>query len=232
MGNLLAARFPPLPRRATMPLAMQGLARIAACLTMLALAACDRQADTDYVGEPIAQIGGTITSSVADVPGGLVPLISWAGHTVEVEEADVTLEFPSRFRIDIRRPPSENALNDFTEGGARPDEARVAFGLIMAMPFEVDEDDLNEDGTTPFGVAERHMIVYAESDVAAGSTGASAVGGAVSAGFHVVEVVPGEDPACGGDFDCLRPAPDDLDTRVEIRVDLFLNLDVPVWGLP
>jgi len=203
--------------------------RLAGAVFLVA-AACDRQAGSDYGGEPLARIGGTIISSVA-VPDGLIPLLSWEGLTIDVVEPDITLEFPASFYIDIRERPDENLLHDFTWQGAPPGESRVGFAMISAMPFEVVEEDLPPDGLAPFGVAERHMVIYAEDDVVAGTFGAGVVGGEVTAGFHVVEVLPAEDAACGREFDCLRPAPDDLDTDIQIRVDYFLELDFPELGL-
>ncbi len=208
----------------------RSLRRLAAWAVLLPMVGCDRQAGTDYAGEPLARIGGSISSSVAEVPAGLVPVLSWEGLAIDVEEADLTVEFPARFQIDIRQPPDENVLYDFTWLGAPPGESRVAFALITAVPFEVDEED-RDGGLIPFGVAERHMVLYAEDDVVAGTFGADFIGGELASGFHVAQVVPREDAACAREFDCLRPAADDLDTHIEIRVDAFLELDFPELGL-
>jgi hypothetical protein len=205
--------------------------RLLAGAIVLLLVGCDRQAGTGYAGEPLARIGGSIASSLAEVPQGLVPVVSWEGLSIDVVEPALTLEFPARFHIDIRQPPDPNVLYDFTWLGAPPGESRVGFAIIAAMPFEVVEEDLPPDGAAPFGVAERHMVIYAEDDVTAGSVGAGFVGGEVSAGFHVVDVTPAGEDDCDREFDCLRPSPDDLETHIEIRVDTFLELDFPDLGL-
>ena len=205
--------------------------RAAAWVGLLALAACDRQSDADYRGEPLARIQGTITSNPEAPPTELAPVISWEGQTVAVVETEVVSEFPARFRIDLFEPPPENSLNDLSQGGALPDQARVAVGLIVAWPVELDGENVDPDGLAAFGVAEHHVLVYADRDVLAGTAGADLLGGELDAGYHVVEVVPREEPDCGEVFDCLRPAPDDLDTRIPIRVDRATELDFPEWDL-
>lgn len=197
---------------------------------------CDQQAGDDYRGEPLARLTGTITSSVDDPPATLRPLLGWSntanpgGDTGVVEEADVTLEFPSRFHFELYRPPSDEGLNDYTRGGSQPDEARIGVAHIAAWPAEIDPQAENVDEPELYGIAEHHLLVYLDRDVQAGTFSAQLLGGELEAGFHVMDVIENGEPGCQEDVhDCMRPAPADLDTEIQIRIDLAELLDVPDW---
>jgi hypothetical protein len=198
----------------------------AAGAALLAAAACDPQATTDYLGEPMASVRGVISSDLVDVPDGLVPYLLWEAPDLPLIELDLVLDFPSRFELVLHQPAPDEVLHDLGAAAGEPSEARIAIAVLETLPLEV-----AEDGTYPFGVAEHHVIVYAEADVVAGTRAAALVGGELAAGYHLAEVVPTDDPACGGEYDCLRPAPDDLDTPIEIRVDWLTELAVPYLGL-
>ena len=188
-----------------------------------ALAACDPQATTDYAGEEMASIRGVMSSGVTDVPDGLVPILSWQDSGVGTT-IDVLVSFPSTFAIDLYQPPPDEVLVDFPSMSERPGEIRIGFGGIELWPFAV-----AEDGRYPLGVAERHMILYAEGDMAEGTLGAAYVGAVLAAGYHVVKVIPGEHPSCrGGDYDCIRYSSLDLETSIEVRIDWRENLDFPI----
>ncbi len=205
-------------------------------LVASAAAACDLQAGTDYLGEPLARLTGTITSSVDEPPSSLRPLLGWSntaspgGDTGVVEEAMVTVEFPSRFRFEIYRPPPDQGLNDYTRGGARPDEARIGIAHIAAWPAEIDPQEVNGETPEVYGIAERHLLIYVDRDVQPGTFSAGLLGGDVEAGFHVMDVIKNGEPGCQDDvFDCMQPAPADLDTDIQVRIDRADLLDVPEW---
>ena len=212
------------PRPPTMLLAMRS-PRVTVCAGLLAAGACDPQATTDYAGETMARVGGVMSSGVGDVPEGLLPMIMWEGVGVGTL-IDVDIAFPARFQIEFRQPPEEGAMIDLPAGSDRPGEVRLAIGGIELLPFGV-----TEDGRYPIGLAQHHLIVYAEGDMAAGTLGAELIGAALPSGYHVVKVIPAEHPSCPGDHDCLRYSSLDLETSIEVRVDWTENLDRPDLGL-
>lgn len=198
--------------------------RLTACAALLA-AACDPQATTDYAGEPMAQVRGVMSSAVTEVPDGLVPIIFWQGSSYGTQ-VDVVVRFPSSFTLDLYQPPPDEALFDFPAMSDRPDEIRLGFGSIELLPFAV-----AEDGRYPLGVAERHMLLYAEGDMAAGTLGADYVGAVLPAGYHLVKVIASDHPSCPGEHDCIRYSSLDLETSIEVRIDWAENLDHPSLGL-
>jgi hypothetical protein len=196
---------------------------LTACVAVVATAACDPQATTDYAGEPMAQVRGVMSSRVTDVPDGLVPFISWEG--LGGPAVDVVVRFPSSFTIDLYQPPHDEALSDLPAMSDRPGEVRLGFGSIELWPALIEEEQ-----RYPLGVAERHMLLYADGDMAEGTLGAAYIGAVLTAGYHVVKVIPAEHPSCPGEHDCLRYSSLDLDTSIEVRIDWAENLDRPDLG--
>jgi hypothetical protein len=200
----------------------------------LAAAGCEAQADTSYRGEPLARLSGVIRSSIDDPPGPIVALLAWhnsanqGGDLNVLEEAQVEAEFPARFRVDLFRPPGEGALNDYTHGGERPREVRIGVAHIAAWPDGFEPD--GEEGPEIFGVAEHQLLVYVERDVLPDTFSAELLRGELTAGFHLMDVIENGEPGCVDElFDCMVPAPDDLDTPIEIRLDQADLLDFPDW---
>lgn len=196
---------------------------------------CELQAGTDYRGDPLARLSGTITSSVDDPPATLRPLLGWSntanpgGDTGVLEEAQVTVEFPARFHFELYRPPADQGLNDYTRGGTRPDEARIGVAHIAAWPAELDPQD-EEAEPEIYGIAEHHLLIYVDRDIQAGTISARILGGELEAGFHVMDVIENGEPGCQDDlFDCMQPSPADLDTEIDIRIDHADLLDFPDW---
>ncbi|XYH98602.1 hypothetical protein ACMHYB_02240 [Sorangium sp. So ce1128] len=191
----------------------------------LAAAACDSQVDPGYEGEPLVQVQGRVSADVPTPARGMKAVALWIRSTGSPdqafgESAAVTGEFPATFTMDIYTVPPDEALNDFTPAG--PDETRFGLALLLAIPadFELTDDVLNGESAMPpvMGVAERHVLAYVESDIPPGSWSESIVGGPLPAGFHVLEELDDDDPACADRPRCLIPTPDDLDTLIEVRV--------------
>lgn len=206
-----------------------------ACAAAL-VAGCQTQAETDYRGEPMAELGGIITSSVDDPPSPLKAVLAWSntarfGDTFVVEEAVVNAEFPIHFDISLYRPPGDEGLNDYTYGGLRPDEAHIGVAHILALPADLDlsMDWEETGGPTVFGIAEHQLMVYVDRDVLPGTFSAGMLGGELEAGFHLMEVFKLGTHGCTGDFDCMHPSPGDLADPIEIRIDLADLLDFPDW---
>lgn len=98
-----------------------------------ALAACDTQAGTDYRGEPLLSVTGSVVLTHPRVDGPLVPAIAFLNGETELHflDVDVQGEFPSSFTFHVYKPPPEAALSGDT---GEPDEPRWAVGYITAVP--------------------------------------------------------------------------------------------------
>ncbi|HWM86929.1 MAG TPA: hypothetical protein VNO33_13845 [Kofleriaceae bacterium] len=126
-------------------------------------------------------------------------------------------EFPARFTLEVFHEPWDAWLNDFSRYGASPRESRIGLALLRADG----ELAFRSSGWNAFA---RHVLVYVDSDIQPGTTSETFAGGLLTAGFHVLEVVdapcdsylPADDPSEGG-LDCLRPAPQDLDSQLDLR---------------
>ena len=200
------------------------------CLSTLALAsACDSQNPGEYRGETLAAVSGDVQNdSGTPMPNAQATLI-WVnfardGDLVVGEQVPVTGTFPAHFTLSLYQPPAEEVMM------AEPGEmnSRIAVAFIAAVPPEFDLGSGSLQG--PLGLSERHALLYAEGDVDAGSLTGQWLGGEIPAGYHILDVIDEADPSCAGNgFDCLRLAPADLDTLVEVRIDTLENLDAPNW---
>lgn len=150
-------------------------------------------------------------------------------------QVPITGEFPASFKLELFDAPPENALLADDNG------VRVAYGLIFAVengaPLEFDfEDDNSFDQL--IGVAPKHAIVYVEDEVPADSTWSKYLGGTLTEGFHVIEALGGEiecEPSlpesqdtCAQNPTTLQPAPEDLDTNIELEFGPLWKLSMPL----
>ncbi|KYF83850.1 hypothetical protein BE18_41650 [Sorangium cellulosum] len=211
----------------------------AAVASSFLLLACDAQVDPEYRGEPLATIQGAIVDEGGSTEGHLRTailnynfLVDDFGHT---DLAPVVGSFPAEFRIDLNVPPPAEVLNDFTRGGARPSESRFSTGYIAVLKEGLDP---NVDPASIAGLAEEYMLVYVETDVQPGTQSERFLGGALSAGYHLMKWAPMTEAelqaydACkatpdprscgvaeGGDADDrLVPNPEEFDSEVTIRI--------------
>jgi hypothetical protein len=159
-------------------------------LPILALAACDPLAGRDYVGEPLITLTGTFapTSAAPSDPVGGVALM-WqdpdgaGGPGKAATSVPVAMEFPASFSIAVPTPPPDGVALVFGDGSA------VAEAYIFVV------GDVGEAHPTRLLGAERaHALIYAPSDIAAGSATGGYLGGAVSAGYHLRRYVGTSDP--------------------------------------
>jgi hypothetical protein len=205
---------------------------IFASTTALLMAACDSQADSGYQGETLARITGVVKVDAPPSASGTKAAIFWSNTASDPdisvgETVPVSGDFPASFTIDVFAPPPDHALNDLTQLG--DNETRIGIAYIAAVPADYDVSS-NEDPESGWGVSERHVLAYIEDDIVPGTFGEAFVGGALGAGFHVLEVIDVDDPSCPGDvFDCLRPAPQDLETAIEVRIADPDTIDFPNW---
>ncbi|WP_437925678.1 hypothetical protein WMF37_42600 [Sorangium sp. So ce291] len=169
------------------------------------LAACgDSQVGSDYPGEALLTVEGTIVNELDAAPTGPVDaVLVWNSVTSDTENENfpvrttVTGSFPASFTLSIHAPPPESALNDLSEGGLV--DTRVGIATLEAA---LSEDDAGEG--SGLGVDEHHVIVYVESDMDEDGFWSNFFGGPLAPGFHVMDVFPREP---GGEVEAeLQPA--------------------------
>ena len=208
--------------------------RIASLLLLSGLAAsagCDSQAGTDYRGEPLALVLGTMTSEVDDAPAEMEALLLWnveAGSEqdhVVTDRLQVSGGYPAEFGMELFDVPDDDALNQFG------DESRFGVAYILALPAGY---DLESDEAPAVMGAGSHVLAYVESDIEPGTTAERILGGALEAGYHLMTWLPAEDPACvtrhDGVYDCLLPEPEGFDAEVEVRITTSDgDADLPDW---
>ncbi|AUX46979.1 hypothetical protein SOCE26_084890 [Sorangium cellulosum] len=158
------------------------------------LAACDAQVGSDYPGEPLLTVQGTIVNELDEPPAGPVDaVLVWNTQGGESDKenfpvrATVTGSFPSAFTLSMYAPPPEEALNDLSEGGLV--DTRVGIAIVVAASSE--EDDPGEGSS--LGVDEEHVIVYVESDMDEDGYWSKFLGGPLAPGFHVMDAFSRED---------------------------------------
>jgi len=198
------------------------------CTALSFAAACDGQNGSDYQGETLADIVGTVTSNVETATEMSAALV-WNNSALDpdtktIEYVAVDGSFPSNFHIEVFTPPPEAVLNDYTSLG--DGNARIGIAYIAALPTaETLEDGLSN---IPVAISEDYMLVYVESDIAPGTASAELLGEALSAGFYLMQVLDVDDPACPGEvFDCLRVAPEG--TSVPLIIQKPEDIDTPNW---
>jgi len=170
-----------------------------ACLLTALGAGCDGVADPTYQGEPLATLRGQLQIQGTPPPAQVV--LIWTNSDANYfarEHVDAIGDgAPTEFKLNLFGPPAEEVFIDLTNGGANPNESKVAFGLIAVMRqdtnlglFQGDSDIRRkpEDAPRPLlGSAEYQALVYVDSNVQPGTRTASLLGGTLSAGFHLMQ---------------------------------------------
>lgn len=179
----------------------------------LLVTACSSQKGSSYAGEPVAQVRGTIVTSSSPPPAEATVILYWnnfarQGDTSEIATLPARGEFPAKFTIDIFSPPSPEQLNDFSQNGMLPNEARVGIATIYAVP-----PGPFDKNTPPLGVVEDYVVVYVERDTTPGTRAATFLGCALGAGFHLMKVT--HRPSGLGDTQtaCYRGLPPGLNAQ-------------------
>ncbi|HTE56627.1 MAG TPA: hypothetical protein VK698_37500 [Kofleriaceae bacterium] len=180
-----------------------------------------------YPGEALVRLTGVVPEAAKledEELAGLEWELTWVNFLIpgtmsDADQLGAEGQFPNRFVLEVLNRPAGKLLNDFTDGGRRPLEARIGVALIDSQHW--------------FSYS-RQVLAYVESDVVADTVSARFVGGRLRAGFHLLEAVdapcdtylPPDDPL-EGQLDCLRPASGDLDGIVELRTDELEGVQYP-----
>ncbi|WP_433929431.1 hypothetical protein AB3662_37540 [Sorangium cellulosum] len=156
------------------------------------LAACgESQVGSDYEGESLLTVKGTIVNELGEAPAGPVDaVLVWntekdgSGSENLPVRATAVGSFPASFTLSIHEPPPESGLNDFSELGL--EGTRVGIGIIVAARSE----DYADSEASWLGVDEHHVIVYVESEMDEDGVWSKLFGGPLAPGYHVMDAVP------------------------------------------
>jgi hypothetical protein len=154
------------------------------------------------------------------------------------ETVPVTGTFPAKFMLKLFEPPPEAAILQ-----SMPGQPRAALAWLVAQPAEAAPVDVLFESEEPWnllGVAERHVLFYAADPIPADSDWGQLVGGALDAGYHVLDVVSPEtvcvplndngDEMCHTGQFTLQPSADGIDTEIELELGPLGELQPPLFA--
>jgi hypothetical protein len=184
-------------------------------VVLLLLCACDPAVTAEYMGEPIGQVHGRITSEFPDAPPPAEVILAWVNWhsdpgTVVGTRVPVEGMFPSGFTLTVHHPPPELALNQLPVNQyAGEDEPRVGFAWFMVLREGSAPPNQNvlahadikalRPGSV-LGWSEEHIYVYIDRDAPMGSWAEEILRGAEKRGFHLMVA----DGAQGEELDRIR----------------------------
>jgi hypothetical protein len=123
--------------------------------------------DQDYKGEPLAQLTGTVSSSLTNAPEGIAAAIVWEPQVAEIDIhtftntkryleratlVDVEGEFPTSFTLTLFEPPPEDRFEPL---GIPANEAGDGVWMAKGRIIAVDRAHIveNGDGTVDLSAA-------------------------------------------------------------------------------
>jgi len=107
-----------------------------AFVASLGLAACDAQAPTDYVGESLLSLQGSVQLDPQTDTRALQPALAfWSeeSRALHIVDVDVRGEFPNRFELGVYAPPPDDSFVMWKGGH---ETGRFAFGFVTAAPAD------------------------------------------------------------------------------------------------
>jgi hypothetical protein len=96
---------------------------------MALLCACDPQASTAYVGEPLLTMSGSVELSSHKTEGTLRPALAFLNQSsgeIRIVDVEAEGEFPAGFTMHVYDPPPDSALDPIASNSADP-PAAIAF---------------------------------------------------------------------------------------------------------
>jgi hypothetical protein len=163
------------------------------------LCACDPQADSDYLGEPLITLPGYVASSG---PAPLEAAMLWQrGPPPSTDDqelatrAPVRTGFPATFTLHLYQPAPSAARRTLAPGEvtfARANAGAVPYGIaagaVPALPTASGQN-------AAYGIDPHHWVLYLPENVPSGSLTEWWLGAALPAGFHLLRVTA-VDPQC------------------------------------
>lgn len=173
----------------------------------LLLAACNSQVGSDYAGEPLVTVHGTIVNELHASPTSPIDaVLVWnngSDSSSDVEsfpaKATVAGSFPAAFTISVYAPPPAASLNDL--GSLGLDDTRVGIATVEAA-----EGVASAGEGSALGVDEGHVLVYVESAMTPNGLWARFFGQTLAPGFHIMDVLPAAPTEQQAAFDACNAA--------------------------
>lgn len=168
-------------------------------LPVLGGAACDSQVSPDYPGEALVSLHGQVTStSPLPLPQVEVGLL-WqrgpppsTGDEQLATKAAVQGEFPAQFVLRLYHPAPEAARQPLRAGEVRFARANAAVLPVGIAQPSASFADVN---SIAYALDTAHWFLFLEQSVPTGSLTEWWLGGALPAGYHLLNVLATA-PAC------------------------------------
>lgn len=209
-----------------------------------ALIGCGSVADSDYHGEPLAMLRGSVTVKAGlSVQAPIDVAVLWThedsdgdGDALTSQPVRVEGAFPASFELVLNEPPPQAVLQESGTGNA------FVMGFVVAVPAGVAPVEIedNEGTIAPVGAVTEYVLIWTRKGFSEGSPEALWFdGGAIPAGYQWMRVVSPEErlaanpslAACEDrDFgaDCPVPSDDDWDAYDACATEA--QMDAGCWG--
>jgi hypothetical protein len=168
-------------------------------LSVLGGAACDSQVSPDYPGEPLVSLHGQVTSSSPLPLPQLEVGLLWqrgpppsTGDEQLATKAAVQGEFPAQFILRLYHPAPEAARQPLRTG-----EVRFARANAAVLPVGIAQEGATfaNVNSIAYALDTQHWFLFLEQSVPTGSLTEWWLGGALPAGYHLLNVLA-TSPAC------------------------------------
>ena len=176
-------------------------------LPLLAAAGCDSQVAPDYPGQPLVSLTGQVTStSSVPLPQVEVGLL-WqrgpppsTGDESLATKASVNGEFPAQFVLHLYHPPPAAALETLEPGEvsfARANAAVLPDGVAQQaqQAAAAPAPSFGDLSNGAYALDTLHWFLFLEQAVPANSLTEWWLGGALPAGYHLINVLA-TSPVC------------------------------------
>jgi hypothetical protein len=160
---------------------------------------CDSQVDPDYPGEALVSLHGQVTStSTLPLPQVEVGLLWQRGPPPSTDDeqlatkAAVQGEFPAQFILRLYHPAPEAARQSLRTGEVRFARANAA---VLPVGIATANAAFSNVSSIAYALDTVNWFLFLEADVPENSLTEWWLGGALSAGYHLLNVLA-TSPAC------------------------------------
>jgi hypothetical protein len=160
---------------------------------------CDSQVAADYPGEPLVSLHGQVTSSsTLPLPQVEVGLLWQRGPPPSTDDeqlatkASVQGEFPAQFVLRLYHPAPEAARQPLRMGEVRFARANAA---VLPEGVATPAAAFSNVSSIAYALDTLHWFLFLEQDVPTGSLTEWWLGGALPAGYHLLNVLS-TNPLC------------------------------------
>jgi hypothetical protein len=162
-------------------------------VSLLGTSGCDSQVAPDYPGEPLVSLTGQVTSSsTLPLPQLEVGLLWQRGPPPSTNDeqlatqAAVQGEFPAQFILRLYHPAPEAARQPLRTGEVRFARANAA---VLPVGVAMVNQAFANVSSIAYALDSLHWFLYLEQDVPENSLTAWWLGGALTSGYHLLNVL-------------------------------------------